>query len=226
MGSEDLFYKRRAKVADKLERRKAKRESYDKVLIVCEGGKTEPNYFIELVDHYKINSANVAIDGSCGSSPRSVFERAESLYQAEEIKGDSFDRVYCVFDKDRHVTYDETLASIVSKKPSSTFYATTSVPCFEYWLLLHFEYTTKPYARAGSSSVGNEVLKKLVAVMPDYEKGGKKLFSSLFEQLEFAKSNAARALQEANDNHTDNPSTNVHELVEYLQNIKIEADTS
>lgn len=224
-GSEDLFHKRKAKAADKLERRKAKRDSYDKVLIVCEGGKTEPNYFIELVDHYEINSANVAIDGSCGSSPRSVYERAHSLYQAEAIKGDPFDRVYCVFDKDSHDTYDETLTRIASEKPSSTFYATTSIPCFEYWLLLHFRYTTKPYARAGSSSIGNEVLKDLVAVMPEYEKGGQKLFASLFGQLEYAKSNSVRTLQEANDNHTDNPSTNVHELVEYLQDIKHEDDT-
>lgn len=225
MGSEDLFHKRKAKLADKLERRKAKRDSYDKVLIVCEGGKTEPNYFIELVDHYEINSANVAIDGSCGSSPKSVYERAHALYQAEVIKGDSFDRVYCVFDKDSHDTYGEALTCIASEKPISTFYATTSIPCFEYWLLLHFKYTTNPYSRAGTSSIGNEALKDLVAVMPEYEKGGLKLFSSLFEQLEFAKSNADRALQEANNTHTDNPSTNVHELVDYLQNIKRNDDT-
>ncbi len=220
MGSENLFHKRKAKVSDKLERQKAKRKSYDKVLIVCEGSKTEPSYFIELVDHYEINSANVAIDGFCGSSPRSVYERAHALYLAEAAKGDSFDRVYCVFDKDSHDTYDETLTRIASEKPTSTFYATTSIPCFEYWLLLHFRYTTKPYAKSGSSSIGNEVLKDLVAVMPEYEKGNKNLFSSLFEQLEFAKTNAVRSLNEARNNHTDNPSTNVQELVEYLQNIK------
>ena len=45
MGSEDLFHKRKAKSAEQLERRKAKRSPYEKVLIVCEGEKTEPNYF-------------------------------------------------------------------------------------------------------------------------------------------------------------------------------------
>ena len=43
MGSEDLFYKRKAKISADLERRKAKRARYQKVLIVCEGEKTEPN---------------------------------------------------------------------------------------------------------------------------------------------------------------------------------------
>jgi hypothetical protein len=102
MGSEDLHHKRKAKKADKLAREKNRRASYDKVLIVCEGEKTEPNYFNELIEHYEINSANVAIDGSCGSSPRSVFKRAEQLYKSEERKGAPFDRVYCVFDKDSH----------------------------------------------------------------------------------------------------------------------------
>ena len=59
MGTVNLFHKRKAKAADGLERRKAKRESYDKVLIVCEGEKTEPNYFNELINFYKLNTANV-----------------------------------------------------------------------------------------------------------------------------------------------------------------------
>jgi hypothetical protein len=32
--------------------------------------------------------------------------------------------------------------------------------------------------------------------------------------------NAQRALQAAEENETDNPSTHVHELIEFLQNIK------
>ena len=45
MGSDDLFHKRKAKQTRDLKRKKDKRAPYDKVLIVCEGGKTEPNYF-------------------------------------------------------------------------------------------------------------------------------------------------------------------------------------
>ncbi|MBE8232515.1 MAG: hypothetical protein HAW67_02180 [Endozoicomonadaceae bacterium] len=36
MGSEDLFHKRKARSANKLARKKAKRASYDRVLIVCD----------------------------------------------------------------------------------------------------------------------------------------------------------------------------------------------
>ena len=45
MGSDDLFHKRKARTAELHRRRVARRAPYDRVLIVCEGAKTEPNYF-------------------------------------------------------------------------------------------------------------------------------------------------------------------------------------
>ena len=219
MGTDNLHHKRKAKVVKELQRRRSRRASYDKILIVCEGEKTEPNYFQELVDFYKLNSANVEIDGSCGSSPKSVLERAEYLASSEKTKGDAYDRVYCVFDKDSHETYCETIKKIDNKRPVDIFYAVVSVPCFEYWILLHFNYTTKPFHQTGKSSVADEVIKDLKKYMPRYSKGDSNVFRQLVDQLDFAKSNSRRALESAKQNHTDNPSTNIHELVDYLQNL-------
>jgi len=230
MGSEDLFHRKKAKSAQDLARKNSKRSSYEKVLIVCEGEKTEPNYFNELISHYKLNTANVAIDGTCGSSPSSVFNRAIEKYQTEKNKGDSYDRVYCLFDKDSHTTYQSTIKNIAKQnvvlrnelnltKKNKIFHASTSVPCFEYWLLLHFHYTTRPYASTGTSSIADQVLKDLKKVMP-YSKGDKNVFATLFNQLDFAKNNAVRGLAQAKANHTDNPTTLIHELVTYLQTIK------
>ena len=56
--------------------------------------------------------------------------------------------------------------------------------------------------------------------MPNYTKGAQETFTNLLEQLDFAKNNAARALQAAEKNHIDNPMTRVHELVAFLQSIK------
>ncbi len=220
MGSDDLHHKRKAKAARELKRKASRRSSYDKVLIVCEGEKTEPNYFNEIVHYYKLNSANVEIDGSCGSSPKSVLKRAEYLAKVELDKGDGYDRIYCVFDKDTHDTFEETVDKISSKKQAGLFFHIISVPCFEYWLLLHFQYTKKPFHARGKSSIANEVLKELKKVMPAYSKGGEQIFCTLFEQLEFAKQNAQRALKSAENNFTDNPSSHIHELVDYLQNLQ------
>ena len=221
-----MFNKRKSKSVRSLQRRDAPRSPYDKVLIVCEGEKTEPNYFNELVQFYKLSTANVKIDGSCDSSPRSVLERALELWESEISKRDPYDRVYCVFDKDSHETYQETLEKIktLSKSHAETFYATRSIPCFEYWLILHFKYTTKPYSAKGKSSIGDEVLKDLISFMPGYKKGSKNVFSSLYDKLDFAKNNAQMTLKYAQENSTDNPSTCVHELVDYLQNLKNKND--
>ena len=85
---------------------------------------------------------------------------------------------------------------------------------------MHFQYTTKPYHATGSSSIGAEVLKDLKSVFPEYTKGSEYIFDRLSKQLEFAKANAQRSLAHAQANHTDNPTTYIHELVDYLQNLK------
>lgn len=214
MGSDNLFHKRKAK---NNQRKGSFRKEYDKVLIVCEDSKSAPNYFIELVSHFEISSANVKVDGSCGSSPKCVFEYAERLFNEEKRKGDSYDRVYCVIDKDSHGTYDETILKVRNKK---YFYLANSVPCFEYWILLHFKDTTSPYSKKGKSSIANEVLKDLKNEMPQYAKGSKNIFKDTLGYLNTGIFNAKRSLKQAQLNNTDNPSTNVHELVEYLKNIK------
>lgn len=220
MGSDDLFHKRKAKTAKDLQRRRSRREEYAKILIVCEGEKTEPLYFHGIRDHYGLNTANIEISGDCGSDPRSIVEYAKQRFREEKDSGDAFDKVFCVFDKDSHTEYDQALSELKNARPQGTYVAITSVPCFEYWLLLHFQYSTRAYSPLPGKSTGDQVLADLRNYMPDYEKGGKDVFPELLGQLEFAKNNASRALAESDRNATDNPSTHVHVLVEFMQNIK------
>ncbi len=220
MGKENRFKKRRPKGARELKRGKHKRERYDKVLIVTEGKKTEPEYFNDLKKYYRINSANIEIDGNSDSSPESVVKYGKKLYEDERSTGDAFDRVYFVFDKDTHLTYPQALDEIKRYRRKNTFFAINSIPCFEYWLLLHFIYTTEPFLATGRLSAADQVIHKLKKHYPDYDKSASGLFSKLYDKLETATANAINALQAAEQTGTDNPSTRVHELVEYLQNIK------
>ncbi len=136
MGTDNLIHKRRARSAKGLQRRAARRDAYDKVLIVCEGKKTEPHYFHGLRNHYGLNTANVQVCGECGSDPNSVLSFAKQRYREEKDAGDAFDKVFCVFDKDAHTNYDGALKAIATAQPRNNFVAINSVPCFEYWLLL------------------------------------------------------------------------------------------
>jgi len=220
VGSENLFHKRKAKNAKSLQRKGARRAAYKKILIVCEGEKTEPNYFEGAREYYELNTVNVEVRGDCGSDPMSIVSFAKQRYREEKDAGDPFDQIYCVFDKDGHATYARAIDALASAAPKDTYFTINSVPSFEYWLLLHFVYSTRPYTALPGNSSGNQVLTELKNYVPDYEKGRRTVFAELVGQLEQAKNYANRALQESERNQTDNPSTRVHELVEALQKLK------
>ena len=166
--------------AKSFSRRKPSREPYDKVLIVCEGEKTEPIYFKGLKNYLRLHSANVEIVGE-GVTPAKIVKRAKALDKWEKEMGDPFDMIFCVFDKDTHADYQMALDQCAQKN----YVAITSVPAFEYWLLLHFRYTTKPYDDV------SVVLHDLKEWMPNYHKSNTGIFAELRNKLETAKKNAA-----------------------------------
>lgn len=220
MGRDDLFKKRKAQSLDSKKRRIASRLQNEWVLIVCEGEKTEPNYFNGLIIEYKLSTADVLITTPKGSAPMSLVNYAISKYKQACKQKSWFDRVYCVFDKDNHANYQEAIDKIKDQTPKQTFYAITSVPCFEYWLLLHFCNKAKPYESNCGRTAGEQVLKDLKTCFPLYEKNSKNIFKLLFPHLDDAIKNAKRINLESEKIGSDNPSTKVVELVEYLIGLK------
>lgn len=60
-----------------LERKLARRASYDRILIISEGSKTEPNYFEEIRQTYRLHTANVDVRPSeLGTAPIQVVQYA------------------------------------------------------------------------------------------------------------------------------------------------------
>ena len=81
MGTDVLFHKRKARLAESHRREKAKRAPYERVLIVCEGMKTEPNYFRALCRELRLNLANVVIeDKKSGLDPKSLVAFALEVF--------------------------------------------------------------------------------------------------------------------------------------------------
>lgn len=219
MGNDQLFRKRKERKKASLARREESRAAYARVLIVCEGSKTEPTYFRELINDFRLSTANVVIDRTTGSSPTTVVERARKAFEEEKEKGDPYDRVYCVFDKDQHGrSYEEALDQISQLESAKGFVAIPSIPCFEYWLLLHFVYTRKSFY-GSSKSPGDLVIKALQQHYPGYTKNISGVFAFLQSRLDMAKHNARSALCEAGSSGSDDPSTHVHLLVEFLERL-------
>jgi len=217
MGTDNLFHKRKERKAELLRRRQAMKAPYDVILIVCEGGKTEPNYFTELKKAFRLSNANVMVCGR-GSDPLSVVNFAIETFRREP----EFDRVYCVFDRDRHATYHAALDKVKRTRLSkgSKIFAIPSVPCFEFWLLLHFTYTTKPFDASAGNSACAGVIEELKKYLPAYRKSDQNIFNKIRDKLDNAITNARRVEEFHQTSGTYNPSTLVHSLVKYLRDLK------
>jgi len=186
-------------------------------MIVCEGEKTEPFYFEGARKHYGLSSANIEIV-QAGGDPLSIARRAiQKLNDDREL-----DRAYCVFDRDTHTTFDEALRLISEHRLSANrrLFAAYSIPCFEIWLLLHFAYSTAPYSPGGGRSAAANVLHALQQRWPEYNKGRTDAFEALATRMDKAFENARKLMRHNASAVSANPATTIHELVEYLKNLK------
>ena len=199
---------------NQLQRRKPTRETFDRVLIVCEGKKTEPLYFRALVDLLRLSTANVEVIGH-GADPRGLVKRAKELEKQERRYGERFDVVYCVFDHDEHAHFETASNSA----QAAGLKLARSWPCFEYWLVLHFVYLRRPYGKAGGRTRSQNCVRDLKRHLRDYTKGSAGVYRTLEGRLESAKRNAKRALADAEKTGRPDPSTEVHCLVAYLQSL-------
>lgn len=173
-----------------------------RLLIVCEGSKTEPNYFRS----FRVN-AEVVIRGD-GRNTVSLVEDAIS-YAATE---GPFDSRWVVFDKDDFTA--EQFNAAVAKAEAKGFRAAWSNQSFELWFLLHFSFVTSALHR-------DQICHKLGELLGSkYDKSSAKHISRLDDLLPVALANAKKlaARYAASTPPADrDPCTMVFRLVEELQ---------
>lgn len=121
-------------------RRSPWREPKPRILCVCEGAITEPEYLRGFTSHCRNPRVEVVVVPGAGV-PRTLVERARERKReaATDAKrqGDenlSFDEVWCVHDIDDHPKIDE--ARVMAR--DNGIQLAVSNPCFELWLVLHF----------------------------------------------------------------------------------------
>jgi hypothetical protein len=216
--------------ARELLRRKAQLQPAERLLIVCEGSKTEPWYLGEIRQQLRLPSASVQVKPAAdGTEPLRIVEYAERLFtqgrRALGIHARSFDRVVVVFDRDEHHSYHAALQRVAAlngrlendERVKVPFEGVVSVPCFELWLLLHFEDVHAPLHR-------DEAIRRLRAHLAGYAKGQGAHWSATRERLGIA---TRRANLLVRAGHTavqgTQPYTNMHELVSRLLHLKARA---
>ena len=209
-----------------LERKLGRRASYDRILIVSEGSKTEPNYFREIRAVHRLHTANVEVQPSeLGTSPIQVVQYARELFENgdgyKQIQRRAFEQVYAVFDRDDHGSYFDALnlaRSLDGKlrndnKQPVKFKAIASVPSFEIWLLLHYENIQSPIHR-------DEVMRRLKQHIPGYEKGASNILSMTQDRLEAATQRAGHLATRFSAYDEPEPYTAIVELVTLLTSLR------
>lgn len=209
-----------------LERKQGRRASYDRILIVTEGRKTEPNYFNEIRTAFRLHTANVEVRPSeLGTAPIQVVQYAQVLFENGDrhrnIQRRASEKVYAVFDRDNHESYFDALQladSLSGKlrndsKQPIVFQAVVSVPSFELWLLLHYEDIQSPLHR-------DEVIRRLKRHIPGYEKGMGKAFETTSEHLPIATQRAELLAKRFAADTDPEPFTAIVALVSLLTTLR------
>ena len=181
---------------------KGRKLHLDYNLIICEGTKTEPNYFRSLKERVEAKEANrvqFEIVGA-GLNTRGLFEYAQRKVNnsKDDFPSDKF-----------NVT--EELCINNSSDEGVTYHAIWSNQCIELWFLLHFMYLQSDLHR-------DEYYPKLTENLGEhgsYAKNREDIFDILFPYLDFAIANA-RKLDKANQEKTptqSSPGTKVFEIM-------------
>jgi len=182
------------------------------ILVLCEDTKSGKNYLEDARLHFRIQ-VDVEI-GHCGNTdPLGIVHEARS-------RARKYDRIYCVIDRDRHPSFDAALSLAAGCQNVDVI---TSYPCFEFWLLLHFGYTRRPYTEEGNRSPADVLIRELRQQegLADYEKGMKATpFNALLgDRFAHARRHAPRVLAEALASNERNPSTELHVLIDDFEQL-------
>lgn len=195
------------------------------ILIVTEGSQTEPKYF----EHYRSRQTNIDIR-VVGSHTKggetdylALIRKAVEYQSKNQLSVSNGDAVWVVADGDVNYNTPDPIAAkdkLLSKAQKMAdakgIHIALSNPCFEFWYLLHFQYTTKFFKDYPA------VKNALTTYLPDYEKTGD-VYSRLSAHTTNALQNAKRVEQYHLQNGSSkpfgiavNPFTDIYQLVESL----------
>lgn len=150
----------------KLGRRPPFRPPKPIILIVCEGEKTEPQYFEGFKRFCRNPRVDIAIAPEHGAPIRLVeyardrLKETRAAARRERDQNLEYDAVWCVFDVDQHAGVGEARQMAID----NAIYVAISNPLLELWLLLHFR------DNPGMQS-GQKIYELLREHVPDYDKG-------------------------------------------------------
>lgn len=198
-------------------RRPATRPSLPRILILCEGARTEPSYFLALVRDLNLPSVSIR------SPKRGQWGTAgiTTTVQQERKRDSDLDEIRCVLDHDERAAEIRAFGDWLEqnshgKKGTAKIRVAISIPCFEYWLLLHFRFTNRPFhGTPGGPSACEQVIRELETHLEGYRKADARTYDRCRERTSTAIRNAKRAQRSVGAS-----SSSVWKLVERLRRLR------
>ena len=216
------FKKRHNRAETKrLEETKSKRRFF---LIVCEGEKTEPNYFESLKDDLPkgvLNVCDIKIVGT-GNNTTSLVNKAIALRtEWQKQTNRTIDKMWIVFDRDSFtaLSFNAAIQTCIANRPDVDCAWTNEA--FELWYLLHFHFYNTGISRRQYQELIEGNFQKKGLIDYEYKKNSTEMFALLetHGSREVAIRNATKLekIYEGQYNYsTQNPCTMVHKLVAEL----------
>jgi hypothetical protein len=193
-----------------------------KIIIACEGRKTEYGYFNAIRQSMRLPTLRVLVVRPYGTDPLTIVRTAlnHKRERERERTWTKKDSAWAVFDGDEHKL--ENLVNwnnAIQLAERNEIRLAISNPCFEFWYLLHFRDHSGNLSRIDAS----RLLRQYIA---QYEKADVlwpvPLQPLTTQAINRAKQLAARASANELEPHT-NPCTGVCDLVESL--LRLEQET-
>ncbi len=204
--------KKFAHTVGQLKRNVEKRKPRLRFLLSFEDAKSAPSYFHSLIKCERISPRSVINRcAALGTDPKSVVDAAvdaEKQLGSEEFCRAEGDQVWIVIDVDEHPGLSNTLERCRQKK----YNVALSNPCFEYWLLLHFEESAP-----GVNNCSEMISRHLKHHIKKYTKGGFD-FSEVVKSARKASARAGQQHRAKNSESPQNccPSTTIYKLIDEL----------
>lgn len=196
-----------------LRRRRPSIDPRPRLLVLCEGKVTEPNYLRGLARDSRNNLVEISKQLGVGV-PKTLVERASAEMKAAKREArrrqDSFlgyDEVWCVFDVDEHPRLPE---AIIQARDNGVNLAVSN-PCFELWILLHFRDQNAHLERGNAK----HACRHLVPGQKDDVPAMEHLLAGYTDAVR--RSTALEERHRRDGTSGENPSTRVHTLTEKIR---------
>lgn len=113
-------------------------------VIAAEGSDTEKLYFEAIKKTFRNTKVHIEVlnrtdfgIAATNSSPKDVLKTLDSFKNRHNLKSD--DQLWLIIDRDRQNVRDEQLSKIAQQVLQKKYFLGLTNPCFEFWLVLHFE---------------------------------------------------------------------------------------